>query len=153
MPLSHTVCSFIEVFLIAFSQDFWSTPSAFGLPLGVVLIILWAVSQLKQGQGNQQPEPRQPAQRTAKGPECPYCAGPITKGVVKCRHCASDIQWCGFEGKSYPIKTTDDPARVVAAKRRELEARWTKCVACGMEIHISTAREGSGRCVRCAKRA
>ncbi len=117
--------------LLAFSEDFWSTPSAFGLPLGVVLIIIWAVSQLGKGEADQaeesgdpvQAQPRQPAQTKAKGPECPYCAGAIKGGVVKCRHCTSDIKWCEVRGKNYPIKADEDPVAFSASKESKFQAK------------------------------
>jgi len=52
-------------------------------------------------------------------PKCPYCAGTITSGVVKCRHCTSDIKWCKFDGKAYPIKADEDIASFLDPKRKE----------------------------------
>ena len=54
-------------------------------------------------------------------PKCPYCVGAITGGAVKCRHCASDIKWCGVYGKSYPIKADANAEQFAAQKRQELE--------------------------------
>ncbi|MDB4620237.1 hypothetical protein OAG79_02985, partial [Akkermansiaceae bacterium] len=145
----------IAVMFFAFSQEFWSSPSAFGLPFGVVLIILWVVSQLKQGQGAQQSQPRQRAPAKPTGPECPYCAGPITRGVVKCRHCASDIKWCGFKGSSYPMKADADPnVAINELLRKEKEKQGsakTRCRLCGAEILVVTANYYDGRCAPCGK--
>ncbi len=104
------------MYLIAFSEDFWSRPSVFGVPLGIFMLVAWAVSVLKQGQGAPQTNDSQRKQlkksdnlraelqqkrirlaelklKAAKtsNSECPYCFGPIHKDAVKCRHCASDI--------------------------------------------------------------
>ncbi len=55
-------------------------------------------------------------------PKCPYCLGAITTGAVKCRHCTSDIKWCGVRGKNYPIKTDEDPVAFSASKESEFQA-------------------------------
>ena len=66
-------------------------------------------------------------------PKCPYCAGPIADGVVKCRHCASDIKWCEVNGRSYPLKAEVNVEQFVARekekqreKRRDAEASARK---------------------------
>lgn len=54
-------------------------------------------------------------------PKCPYCAGPIVKDVSKCRHCASDIKWCTFKRKSYPLKADADVEQFLAQKKQAEE--------------------------------
>ena len=56
-------------------------------------------------------------------PKCPYCAGPITNGVEKCRHCTSDIKWCEVRGKNYPIKADEDPVAFSASKESKFQAK------------------------------
>lgn len=51
-------------------------------------------------------------------PKCPYCAGPITQGVEKCRHCASDIAWGEVDNESYPIKPGENYEEFAARKRQ-----------------------------------
>ncbi len=53
-------------------------------------------------------------------PKCPYCAGVITDGVVKCRHCSSDIKWHEVDSKSYPMMAEEDPQHFVATKLPKL---------------------------------
>ncbi|MDA7516040.1 hypothetical protein N8640_05430, partial [Akkermansiaceae bacterium] len=54
-------------------------------------------------------------------PKCPYCAGPIADGVIKCRHCASDIKWCEVSGRSYPLKAGVNVEQFVAQKTQEFQ--------------------------------
>lgn len=54
-------------------------------------------------------------------PKCPYCAGTIVKDVSKCRHCASDIKWCTFKRKSYPLKADADVEQFLAQKKQAEE--------------------------------
>jgi len=54
-------------------------------------------------------------------PKCPYCAGPITKGVLKCRHCASDIQWSVVRGVSYPLVAGADTATFARAQEQRFQ--------------------------------
>ena len=63
---------------------------------------------------------KEAAERAA--PKCPYCAGVITGGVVKCRHCTSDIKWCEVRGKNYPIKIDEDPTAFAASQESRLRA-------------------------------
>ncbi|MCH2059953.1 MAG: hypothetical protein MK183_04940, partial [Verrucomicrobiales bacterium] len=56
---------------------------------------------------------RRKDQAEAAAPKCPYCAGTISVGVVKCRHCASDIQWCEIQGLLYILKAEDDAQHFV----------------------------------------
>jgi hypothetical protein len=62
----------------------------------------------------------------AAAPKCPYCAGTISDGVVKCRHCASDIVWYKVESKQYPIKTGEDPKPYIEKKLKELAEKKRK---------------------------
>ena len=64
---------------------------------------------------------REKAEKAA--PKCPYCFGAITKGAVKCRHCASDIKWCEVAGKAYPLKIDDDSEAFALNKQKELQAK------------------------------
>ena len=49
-------------------------------------------------------------QEEKAAPKCPYCAGPITYGVEKCRHCGSDLQWVKVRNKQFPLKADADAA-------------------------------------------
>jgi hypothetical protein len=125
--------------MLAFSQDFWSSPGLFGLPVGVIFFGLLLVRLM---QGDQRPQPKEhiPAKRIT--PECPYCAGPITKGVVKCRHCASEIKWFKLEGVSYPIKSDEDLEIAKNLKREEVK----DCPRCKVATKLW---QGKARCWEC----
>ena len=56
----------------------------------------------------------------AAAPKCPYCAGTISNGVAKCRHCTSDVQWCEVQRKQYPLKAEEDPKPYIEKKLKEL---------------------------------
>ena len=97
----------------------------------------------------------------AAAPKCPYCAGAISNGVAKCRHCSSDIQWCEVQGKAYALKAEDNAQYFVLEKQRVLEekgrrekeriaANTTNCKSCGTGIMLATASKNSGRCAPCA---
>jgi len=65
----------------------------------------------------------------AAAPKCPYCFGPIVLSAVKCRHCASNIEWWFFEGESGPAKEGDAKnieALMHEEKREAIEARERK---------------------------
>ena len=74
------------------------------------------------------------AERAA--PKCPYCAGPITKEVSKCRHCASDIEWFKFEGLLGPCKTGQS-AEIIA----QLEAEKIKALRIKLLSQITLKRK------------
>ena len=61
---------------------------------------------------------KQIREEEARAPKCPYCIGPITEGAVKCRHCASDIEWFVFEGLRNPCKVGEGD-QIVADLRAE----------------------------------
>ncbi|MCP4848780.1 MAG: hypothetical protein GY899_12635 [Verrucomicrobiaceae bacterium] len=60
----------------------------------------------------------------AAAPKCPYCAGAISNGVAKCRHCTSEVQWCEVEGKAYVLTAEEVPQYFVQQKLHELA--WEK---------------------------
>ena len=84
-------------------------------------------------------------------PKCPYCAGVITGGVVKCRHCTSDIKWCELDGKSYPIKADEkNPDTAIAElKRLKQIGPPTECALCACQIPRSVADAHEGLCGDC----
>ena len=83
-------------------------------------------------------------------PKCPYCAGAITSGVVKCRHCSSDIKWGEFDSKLYPMKAEEAPNDFANRIRREREASGAApCSRCGRPVPVGRWKRNSHQCFVC----
>jgi hypothetical protein len=61
----------------------------------------------------------------AAAPKCPYCFGTIVFSAVKCRHCASNIEWWFFEGETGPAKE-GDAKNIEAQMQKSMEVRKRK---------------------------
>lgn len=59
-------------------------------------------------------------QKKASLTECPWCAGSISMGVYKCRHCASDIQWVSIND---PIPCRPQDRDLVEQEQQTLLAK------------------------------
>ena len=74
-------------------------------------------------------------------PKCPYCAGSISAGVSKCRHCSSEIEWTEFGGSSYPAKTGGRDELLSLLRRQladEERGKPENCQLCGCDIRASS---------------
>jgi hypothetical protein len=74
-------------------------------------------------------ELKQMQDKEAAAPKCPYCFGAIVLSAVKCRHCASNIEWWAFQGETGPAKEGESKnieALMHEEKREAIEAREKK---------------------------
>lgn len=71
-------------------------------------------------------ELKQMQDKEASAPKCPYCFGPIVHPAVKCKHCASNIEWWVFYGETGPAKEGDAKnieAQMLVEMREEIAER------------------------------
>ncbi|MDC0201309.1 DUF4339 domain-containing protein [Verrucomicrobia bacterium] len=75
-------------------QDVWSQPSAFGLPLGVVFIIFWAVTMINNNNDKNAENLRSDSASKSKSRatssnlvNCRTCGRDVSKNVTACPHC------------------------------------------------------------------
>jgi hypothetical protein len=100
-------------------------------------------------------ELKQMQDKEAAAPKCPYCFGPIVRPAVKCRHCASNIEWWVFEGETGPAKEGDAKnieAQMLVEMRKEIAERERREKELG-ETFVSKLTEFEKRfslnCTRC----
>ena len=77
--------------MLAFSQDFWSSPGLFGLPVGVIFFGLLLVRLM---QGDQRPQPKEQLLGICfwrEGFEAAF--GPDRMGVSNGKDAASQARW------------------------------------------------------------
>ena len=114
---------------------------------------------------------KQIREEEARAPKCPYCIGPITEGAVKCRHCASDIEWFVFEGLRNPCKVGEgdqivadlraEKGRLQAEQDEQLRRAIEECPSCkkcgtlnaAESIEAAKSFSEGGVCLSCQKKA
>jgi len=90
----------VSILLICFflsgcdMQDIWSQPSAFGLPLGVVFVIWWAVTMINNNNNRNAENLRsdvatesKPRSTSSNLVSCKTCGKSVSKNANTCPHC------------------------------------------------------------------
>lgn len=75
-------------------QDIWSQPSAFGLPLGVVVVIFWAITMINNNNNRNAENLRsdvatesKPRSTSSNLVNCKTCGESVSKNANTCPHC------------------------------------------------------------------
>ena len=149
--------SIVGFLSILVAESIWEKPSAFGIPLGTLLLFWLAMQSLQKGNANseqskaelrkirrQAEREQRKRERQSSMPKCPFCGGRLEGEYPKCMHCASDLAW--RSGK--PLKPEDAGHFIPPSPNPKSDpSAWRVCARCGKNRFVSMFRDfdSSGR--------